>query len=58
MSQEYIVSIAIVIVSLLKSFGFEIGNDVVTALITGVAGVWIAIRRFKKGDINIVGKRI
>lgn len=57
MSQEYIVSLAIVLVSVLKLFGVEIGNDVVTALLTGVFGLYVAFRRYSKGDITPLGVR-
>lgn len=57
-SQEYIASIVIVLVSLLKAFGFEIGSDVVTAIITGVLAVWVAVRRFQKKDISVLGKKV
>jgi hypothetical protein len=55
MSQEYALSVAIVIGAGLKIFGVEIDNGLVEGLIVGVAGLWIAIRRKMKGDINIVG---
>ena len=57
-SQEYIAGIVIVIASLLKTFNIEIGNDVLTALITGLAGVWVLVRRYQKGDINVLGKKL
>ena len=57
MSQEYIVSLAIVLVSVLKLFGVEIGNDIVTALLTGVFGLYVAFRRYSKGDITPLGVR-
>lgn len=57
-SQEYIGAIAIVIVSTLKVFGVELGNDTITALITGFVGLYVAFRRYQKKDINILGKKV
>ena len=57
MSQEYIGAIVVVLVSLLGLFKIEIGNEVLTALITGIVGVWVAVRRYQKGDINKLGVR-
>lgn len=57
MSNEYIGALAILLVSILKMFKIEIENDAVTGLITGLLAVWIAFKRYKKGDISIVGAR-
>tara|TARA_R110000868_G_scaffold75379_4_gene217567 strand:+ start:1499 stop:1681 length:183 start_codon:yes stop_codon:yes gene_type:complete len=57
-SQEYVGALAIIVVSILKTFHIEIGNDVITALLTGVIGIWIAIRRYQKGDITPLGKKV
>lgn len=57
MSQEYIGAIVIIIVSLLKVFGIEIGSEVITGIITGVLALWVAIRRHQKGDITVLGAR-
>lgn len=55
MSQEYIASIAVILVGILKVFKIEIGSDVIVGLLTGILGLWIAIRRHQKGDINALG---
>lgn len=57
MSQEYILSLAILAGSVFKLFGVEIENKVLEGLIVGVVSIWIAVRRYKKGDITIVGSR-
>lgn len=57
MSQEYIAAIAILIVSLLKLFKIEVGNDVITAFVTSVLAIWVAIRRYQRGDINALGAK-
>lgn len=55
LSQEYIGSIVIVLISILKAFGIDLGNDVVTAIVTGAIGVYVAYRRFSKKDITPLG---
>ena len=57
MSQEYIGALVIIVVSLLKVFGIEIGSDVITGIVTGVLALWVAIRRHQKGDISVLGSR-
>lgn len=56
-SQEYIAALVLIIGSILKAFHIEIPNETVEAVITGVLALWIAIRRFKKGDITLGGKK-
>ena len=56
-SQTYVSALAIILVSLLGLFKVEIGNEVITALLTGILGVWVAIRRYKQGNIQISGVR-
>ena len=57
MSQEYVLSAALVLASVLKIFGVEIENGVLEGLIAGVAALWIAFRRLQKGDITPLGVR-
>lgn len=57
-SQEYLVAIGLIIGSVLKLFGIEIENGVIEGILIGLMSVWIAVRRKKKGDINILGKKI
>lgn len=57
-SQEYIGAIVIILISLLKMAGIEIENEVMAGLVTGIVGLWIAIRRKMKGDINGLGIRV
>ena len=54
-SQEYISALAILLVAILKGFNITIGNDAISGIITGVLAVWIAIRRYQKGDITLGG---
>lgn len=57
MSQEYIGSLVILLVSVLKLLKVNIGNDEVTQIVTGFVALWVAYRRFAKGDITVVGSR-
>lgn len=57
MSQEYSAALIVVIQALFSAFGYSIGNNVVSAIITLSLGVWIMYRRYHKGDIHITGAR-
>lgn len=57
MSQEYISALAILLVSILKGLGVNIGNDEVISILTGALALWVAIRRYKRGDITMGGIR-
>ena len=57
MSQEYISAIVIVLLSVLKMFKIEIASESLTGLVTGLIAVWIAIKRYKRGDITVGGIR-
>lgn len=54
-SQEYLGAIVILLVQVLKLFGVELAAEEVTTIVTGVVALWVAIARFKKGDINMGG---
>lgn len=56
-SQEYVSALAILLVAILKGFNIEVGNDAISGIITGVLAVWIAFRRYSKGDISLGGVR-
>lgn len=56
-SQEYISALAILLVSILKGLGVNIGNDEVVTILTGALALWVAIRRYNKGDIKMSGVR-
>jgi hypothetical protein len=57
MSQEYIGALALLIVSALRTFGIDIASDAIMGILTGVVALWIAIRRYQKGDITLAGAR-
>ena len=54
-SPTYVSALAVILVSILGMFKIEIGNEVLTALITGVLGVIVAVRRYQKGNISVAG---
>jgi len=58
MSQEYSSALVIVIVGLLHAFGVEVGNELVSSIIVALAGVWVMVRRYQKGDIKVTGVRL
>lgn len=57
MSKEYIASLAVVLVGVLKLFKVEIGTEVISALIIAALGLFQAIKRYQRGDITIGGVR-
>lgn len=57
MSQEYIAALALIIVNILGSFNIHIGNEVVSNTLQGLIAIWIAVRRYQKGDITLAGTR-
>lgn len=58
MSQEYLGAVVILLISVLKLFGIELGNEEVTTIVAGLVALYVAFRRFKKGDITPLGARI
>jgi len=57
MSNEYVGAIVILFVSLLKLFNIELGNEEVTTIVTGLVAMWVAFRRYQRGDITTLGAR-
>lgn len=57
MSHEYISAAVILLVSILKIFKIELGNEEATGLVTGLLALYVAFRRYQKGDITIVGAK-
>ena len=57
MSNEYISAIVILLISVLKVFKIEVASDAITGIVTGLLAVWIAFRRYQKGDISLLGVR-
>ena len=55
MSKEYIAAIVLLLGAVLKGSGIEIPNGTVEAVVAGAIALFIAISRYKKGDINIAG---
>ena len=57
MSQEYISALVVVIVGVLHLFKIDVGSDVISSVIVALAGIWVMIRRYQKGDIKVSGVR-
>lgn len=57
MSQEYIGALVILLMSALKLLNINLANEEVTAIVTGVVALWVAVRRFQRGDIKVSGVR-
>ena len=58
MSKEYIGAVVILFGSVLKMFNIEIPNDAIEGLIFGIIAVIIAISRFQKKDIDVLGRKV
>ena len=57
MSQEYILAVVLILGGILKIFGIQIENSALEGIIGGLIALWIAVRRFQKGDITLGGVR-
>ena len=61
MSPTYISGIVIVIVAILNFLGVKVGNNEITKIVEGlvpaILGIIIIIRRYKKGDLSIIGTK-
>lgn len=55
MSKEYVSALALLIVSVLQIFKIEVANEAITGLITGVLAIYLAVKRYQRGDINLGG---
>jgi uncharacterized membrane protein len=57
MSNEYIGAVVILFVAILGLFGIKVGNEEITGIVTGLIALWVAFRRYQRGDITIGGLR-
>lgn len=57
MSQEYVSALAILLVSVLGLFNIKITTADVGGIITGLLAIWVAYRRYQRGDITVAGIR-
>lgn len=57
MSKEYVSALAVLIVAILQIFKIEVGNEAITGIITGVLALYLAFKRYQRGDITIGGFR-
>jgi len=54
-SQEYLGAIVILLVQVLSLFGVELANEEVTNIVTGFVALYVAVKRYSKGDISMGG---
>lgn len=57
LSTEYVSAIAVLVVSILGMFKIEVANEAITGLITGILAIYMAVKRYQRGDITIGGVR-
>jgi small neutral amino acid transporter SnatA (MarC family) len=57
MSNEYLLAVVLILGGVLKVFGIEIENSALEGIIGGAIALWIAIKRYKRGDITLGGLR-
>lgn len=61
MSQTYVSAIVAILATLLPKLGVQVGSEELTSIISAVvvvvSGIWIIVRRYKKGDIKLSGRR-
>jgi len=61
MSSQYISALVLVLVAVLPKIGLTVGSEELTswiqAGITLVGGIIIMVKRFKRGDITVLGTR-
>jgi len=57
MSQEYIGAVVLILVGIAQAFGIVVEQEAIMGIVTGVVALWVAIRRYKKGDISVGGVR-
>jgi len=57
LDSSYIGALAILVVSLLKVFGVEVGNEAIAGIITGVVAIFIAYKQKTEKNLTIGGVR-
>jgi hypothetical protein len=59
LSQTYVNAILIILAEFLPRMGFVIGTEKLTSLLQAtiilISGIWILIRRYRRGDITATG---
>lgn len=58
LSQEYLSALVVVIIGVLQLFKIESTPEQIMSLIIVVAGAINMFRRYKRGDINLLGKKV
>lgn len=57
MSKEYVSALVVLLVAVLQIFKIEVAPEAVTDIVSGVLALYLAFKRYQRGDINIVGAR-
>lgn len=61
MSTTYIAVVVTLLANILPLMGIDVGGEALTTtaqtLVTVVAGIWILIQRYSKGDVTTLGFR-
>lgn len=57
MSPTYLSSLAVLIVSVLGILKIQVAQEDILPIITGIAALIILVRRYKIGDLNIIGQK-
>ena len=61
MSKEYISAVVLVLVAILPRLGIQAGSEEITvwvqAVVTVIGGIYLAYKRYTKGDITVLGAR-
>jgi hypothetical protein len=60
-SQIYVSAVVAILAQVLPHLGVAIGSEELTTLVSNIitvgAALWVIIRRYKQGDITVVGSR-
>lgn len=61
-SQTYVATIVALLAFFLPKLGVTVGSDELTSIIQGlvvaVSGIWVLVRRYRAGGVNVIGKRV
>lgn len=56
-SHEYVGALAIVIAGIFQAFKVDTTVEQITSVLTALFGLYVAYRRFSKGDITALGRK-
>lgn len=62
MSQTYLSTLVMVLAAVLPKLGITIGSAELTTTIQTIlvvgGGLWVLVRRYQAGGVNVLGKRV